>query len=177
MKIRPVWGVVALAVFVMTIPAANWTLDRFGFVDVPWLGPVASGAAWAGLAFVMRDVAQLLLGKWWVLVGIALGAGVSWWVASPSIVGASVAAFTLAETLDWLIYTPLANRHFVSAVVFSSIVGSTLDSALFLYLAFDSTRGWWQLAVAKWVIVGVTTPLAWAIRQRLVADEPEPVPV
>lgn len=167
MKAARLLGVAALGAFVCTIPAANWTLDRYGFRDVPGLGPVASGVVWIGLAFVLRDVAQLIVGKWAVLGGLAVGAVLSWWLADPFIAKASLVSFAIAETLDWVIYTPLADRRFIVAVVASSIVGAVLDSILFLYVAFDSTHGWWQLAFAKCVIVAVATPLAWAARRAL----------
>lgn len=159
-------GFVALAAFVATIPAANWTLDHFGFWDVPWLGPVASGVVWIGLAFVLRDLAQVTLGSWWVWAGIAAGAALSWWLASPGLATASVVSFTVSEGLDWAIYTPLARRDFVRAVLLSSWVGAAVDSALFLWLAFDSTTGWWQLALAKCSIVAIATPLAVLARRR-----------
>ena len=66
-------GFVALALFVASIPLANWTLHRYGFRDVWLLGPVASGVVWVGLAFVARDVVQLTLGKRVTLAGIAAG--------------------------------------------------------------------------------------------------------
>jgi hypothetical protein len=55
---------------------------------------------------------------------------------------------------------PLAERGmFGAAVVASSLVGGTLDSALFLRLAFGSTSGWWQLAVAKAVIIAIASAI------------------
>lgn len=158
------WGVLALLAFVATIPAANWTLDKFGFWDVPWLGPVASGVVWVGLAFVLRDIAQRALGSWWTWAGIVVGAVLSWWLATPELATASVAAFTVSEGLDWAIYTPLARRHFLRAVALSSWAGAALDSAIFVRLAFHSYEGWWQLAVAKCVIVAMAAPLAWRAR-------------
>lgn len=167
MRDKRIAGWVALAVFLLTIPAANWTLDTFGFLDVPGLGPVASGVAWIGLAFVMRDIAQLLIGKWWTLVAIVGGIGLSYILADPFIATASAVAFGVSETMDFAIYTPLARRRFVLAVLASSCVGALLDSYLFLIVAFDSSRGWWQLAVAKSVIVLAVTPLAWGVRRTL----------
>lgn len=157
-------GVAAAAAFALTVPLANWTLERYGFVEVPWLGAVPAGVVWVGAAFVLRDVTQLLLGKWLVLAAIAVGAVLSWWLASPQLASASLAAFALSELLDWCIYTPLADRRFVAAVLASSIAGACLDSALFLWLAFDTSDGWWRLAVAKCLIVAAATPGAWAVR-------------
>lgn len=168
-------GLVALTLFVASIPLANWTLDRYGFRHVPLLGPVASGVVWVGLAFVARDVVQLTLGKTVTLVAIAVGVGLSFWLASPGLAAASAWAFCLSELMDFGIYTPLAKRRFMAAVVISSVAGSFLDSALFLRIAFGSYHGWWQLAVAKSLIVLCAAPVAWGVRQRAVPrNVPQP---
>jgi len=158
-------GLAAAALFVASIPLANWTLDRYGFVDVPGLGGVAAGVVWIGMAFVARDVVQLTLGKVAALVAIAVGVALSYALADPALATASVIAFGLSELLDFGIYTRLARRRFVLAVLVSSVAGSFLDSALFLWIAFGSTAGWWQLAVAKSLIVAAFAPLAWGVRR------------
>jgi queuosine precursor transporter len=153
------------AAFIATIPAANWWLDRYGFWDVPGIGMVASGVIFAGLAFVLRDVAQLLTNRYWTLTAIACGIALSYWLADPFIATASAAAFGVSESLDLAVYTPLADRRFLLAVVLSSLVGAFVDSALFLYLAFDSADGWWQLAVVKSVVIAMAVPFAWRARR------------
>ena len=155
------------AAFVATIPVANWTLDHFGFVRVPGLGMVASGVVWAGLAFVLRDIAQLLTNKWATLIAIGIGVGLSYVLADPFIATASAAAFGLSEALDWAIYSPLAQRRFLLAVILSSFVGALADSALFLQIAFHSTDGWWQLAVVKSAVIALAVPFAWKARRDL----------
>lgn len=155
------------AAFIATIPAANWWLDRFGFWDIPGLGPVASGVIFAGLAFVLRDVAQLLTNRWWTLAAVACGVILSYWLADPFIATASAVAFGLSELLDLAIYTPLAERRFTLAVVLSSLAGGVADSALFLWLAFDSTAGWWQLAVVKAAVIACAVPIARKARRDL----------
>lgn len=172
------WGYVALAAFVATIPAANVTLNHFGFVHVPLLGPVASGVAWVGLAFVLRDVAQVFLGRWWTLPAVAVGALLSWWLATPALAAASGAAFATSEIMDWLIYTPLAESgRFKTGVIVSGYIGSFVDSTLFLWIAFGSLHGWWQLAVVKIAVLMAVTPLAAVIRSRLCSTSPRPRPL
>lgn len=170
-------GLVALALFVASIPLANWTLDRYGFRDVWLLGPVASGVVWVGLAFVARDVVQLTLGKVITLAAIAAGVVLSVILADPGLAAASAWAFCLSELLDFVIYTPLAARRFLAAVLISSVAGSFLDSALFLRIAFGSFHGWWQLAVAKSVIVCLAAPVAWYVRKRLTPPSAPPTVV
>lgn len=152
--------------FLCTIPLANWTLARFGFWDVPWLGPVASGVIWVGVAFVLRDLAQTRLGKWWTLPAIAVGVLLSYWLATPAIATASGVAFGLSELMDWAIFTPLAARgRFTLGVLISGMAGAFVDSAAFLYVAFGSFEGWWQLAVVKIAVLAVATPVARHFRQ------------
>ena len=157
--------VAVFAAYIATIPLANWWLDTFGFWDLPGLGMVASGVIWAGLALCLRDVAQLLTNKWATIPAILVGAAISYAVSDPFIAKASAVAFLLSELLDWSIYTPLARRRFVAAVAASSMAGGMLDSAVFLHIAFDSTDGWWQLAVVKFAVIAAFLPVAWWTRR------------
>lgn len=159
-------GFIALGGFLASIPVANWWLDTHGFYDAPVLGPVPSGLWVVAIAFVLRDLAQLLIGKSWTLLAIAAGALLSWWLASPELAVASASAFGLSELLDFTIYTPLAERgRFAWGVALSGLAASLLDSALFLFIAFGSTAGWWQMGVAKALIVLAATPVAWVVRR------------
>ena len=51
---------------------------------------------------------------------------------------ASGVAFLVSEFADLAVYTPLARRRLVAAVVASSMVGLVVDSIIFLWLAFGS---------------------------------------
>jgi uncharacterized PurR-regulated membrane protein YhhQ (DUF165 family) len=140
-------GIGALAAFIATIPAANWLIGNVGTVcipDGPCLIPVApglmapSGVLMIGLALVLRDIVQAKLGLWAAMTAIAIGACMSWLVAPPSLVIASVAAFAIAELADLSVYTPLRRRGLWLAVLLSGVVGAVIDSAIFLQLAFGS---------------------------------------
>jgi len=140
-------GYLALAGFMLTVPAANWLIGNVGTVcipDGPCLIPVfpglmaPSGVLMIGLALVLRDYVQEKLGLRSALTAIGLGACMSWLVAPPSLVIASVAAFAIAELADLAVYTPLRKRGLWIAVLASGLVGSVIDSALFLQLAFGS---------------------------------------
>jgi uncharacterized PurR-regulated membrane protein YhhQ (DUF165 family) len=153
-------ALVLFGAFAATIPLANWTLAAVGFVNVPLLGPVASGVVWVGLAFVLRDMAQAASTKWATLPAVAVGVALSAWLASPALALASAAAFGVSETLDWAIYTALADRRWTLAVILSSVIGGAVDSALFLSIAFGSATGWWQLAIVKAAVIAATIPIA-----------------
>lgn len=165
-------GWICLALFMASIPFANWYLDRHGFWDLGALGHIPSAVWVVGIAFVLRDLAQITLGRWWTWVAIVVGAVLSWWLATPTIAVASAAAFLWSESTDALIFTPLANRgRFLLGVTLSGYAASVVDSALFVRLAFHSFDGWWQLTIAKILFVALATPVAYGIRQ-VVAPSP-----
>lgn len=135
------------AAFAATIPAANWLIGNVGTECIPngpCLIPVGfglhapSGVLMIGTALVLRDAVQETGGLRAALVAIAIGSCLAWLVAPPLLVLASVAAFLLAELADLAVYTPLRKRQLGLAVLASGLVGSFIDSAVFLWLAFGS---------------------------------------
>ena len=93
-----------------------------------------AGAAAVGFTFTARDLVQRRYGKWgcwlWMLAAAAISA-----LFSPTLALASLGAFVVAEGLDWAVFTatPLSFR---GRAIFSNIVGTPLDSIVFVYLAF-----------------------------------------
>ena len=83
------------------------------------------------------DVTQAALGKAWVVAAIIVGALLSGFVSTNFAVASGV-AFLLSEAADFAVYTPLQRRGWIRAVAASNAVGLVFDSALFLWLAFDS---------------------------------------
>lgn len=140
-------GPIAFALFSATIPAANWLIGNVGTTCIPngpCLIPVGfgldapSGVLMVGAALVLRDIVHERLGAAWALAAIILGGILSWWVAAPALALASVLAFTLSELADFAVYATLRKRWLALAVLASGIVGSIIDSAVFLWLAFGS---------------------------------------
>jgi uncharacterized PurR-regulated membrane protein YhhQ (DUF165 family) len=133
--------------YIATIPVANWLIGNVGTLCVPHgpcLIPVApgimapSGVIMIGAALVLRDLVQRRYGALVSLSCILAGAALSFFVASPALAIASAAAFLLSELADFAVYTPLAKRRFILAVMLSCLIGAAVDSALFLWLAFGS---------------------------------------
>lgn len=140
-------GYIALVLFALTVPTANWMIGSVGTVCLPngpCLIPVGfglmapSGVLMVGAALVLRDMVHERLGGWWAAAAIIAGAGLSALFAAPSLVVASVAAFALAEFSDFAVYAPLRRRHRPIAILASGLAGAIIDSAVFLYLAFGS---------------------------------------
>ena len=175
MNRRQAEGAVALALFILTIPASNWLIGHVGTVCPragPCLVPVGpgvmapSGVLAVGAALVLRDLVQRRLGFAAGLAAIVVGALLSAWVAPPAIVLASATAFLLSELADLLVYTPLQRRRFVTAVVLSSVVGLAVDSAVFLQLAFGSLEFLPGQILGKLWMVLASVPLVQWIRRR-----------
>jgi uncharacterized PurR-regulated membrane protein YhhQ (DUF165 family) len=165
---RKVIGTVALAAFLASIPAANAWLDAYGFWNAPILGPLPSALWIVALSFILRDVAQVTVGKSWAWSAILVGTLLSVWLASPALAIASGAAFLISESTDAAIFTPLANRgRFLLGVTISGYAAGFLDSAVFLRIAFGSFDGWWQLGIAKAIVIAAAVPIAWGARRAL----------
>jgi queuosine precursor transporter len=168
-------GAVFLVLFCLTIPAANWMIGHVGTLcpaTGPCLVPVApgilapSGVLMIGAALVLRDLVQRRLGVEFGIAAVIAGAAISAGVAPPSLVVASATAFLLSEFADFAVYTPLARRRLVAAVVASSMVGLVVDSIVFLWLAFgtlDFLLG--QIIGKAWMVLLAVPLVAWLRRR------------
>lgn len=124
-----------VAAFLGCILAANYATSEFGMAPVAFGLTATAGTYLAGATFVLRDSVQDTYGKRWAVALIALGAVLSFLVADPFIALASGVAFLVAELSDLAVYTPLRKRGYIRAAVASNIVGSFLDTVLFLWIA------------------------------------------
>lgn len=168
-------GYLALAAYAMTIPVANWLIGNVGTVcipDGPCLLPVGfgltapSGVLMIGLALVLRDAVHEQLGAKAALAAIVVGTILSVFLAAPALAIASGAAFLLSELADLTVYAPLRKRRLYAAVILSGVVGSVIDSVVFLALAFgtlDFVAG--QVFGKLWMTIAVL-PIVWAARNR-----------
>jgi uncharacterized PurR-regulated membrane protein YhhQ (DUF165 family) len=174
-KRKTIEGWTFLVLFCLTIPAANWMIGHLGtlcIADGPCVVPVApglmapSGVLMAGAALALRDLVQRRLGVEYGIGAIVVGALISAWLAPPALVVASTAAFLLSEFVDFAVYTPLARRRLVLAVLASSVVGLVVDSIVFLWLAFGSLGFLEGQIVGKLWMVLVALPFVAYLRRR-----------
>jgi uncharacterized PurR-regulated membrane protein YhhQ (DUF165 family) len=168
-------GIAFLILFALTIPAANWLIGNAGTKCVPngpCLIPVApglmapSGVILIGAALVLRDLVQRRLGLAVVSGAILFGSALSAIFAPPSLVIASTLAFLLSEIADLSVYTPLARRGLLAAVVASSVVGLVVDSIVFLWFAFGSLEFLAGQVVGKGWMVLLSIPFVAWLRRR-----------
>lgn len=135
MSTRHVRTVAAASGFLGCILAANYVTSRFGMVPVGFGLAATAGTYFAGLSFILRDAVHDLIGKSWTLAVIAIGAVLSFAVASPMIALASAAAFLIAETTDLAVYGPLRRHGYIRAALASNVIGSLVDTVVFLFIA------------------------------------------
>jgi uncharacterized PurR-regulated membrane protein YhhQ (DUF165 family) len=168
-------GIAFLVLFGLTIPAANWLIGHVGTVCVPQgpcLVPVApglmapSGVTMIGFALVLRDLVQRRLGIGVAVGAILAGSAISASLAPPALVFASATAFLLSELADFAVYTPLARRRLVAAVVASSLCGLVVDSVVFLWLAFGTLDFLLGQIVGKGWMVLLSIPFVAWLRRR-----------
>lgn len=135
-------GVIAAALVLGSLIAANWVTTDYGFIPVGFGFEATAGTLFAGVMLASRDAVQDALGRWAVVAMIILGTAVSFLISAPEIAIASAVAFGVAELLDFAVYTPIRNRSVIGdkrwavAVVLSNIVGAFADTVIFLGIAF-----------------------------------------
>ena len=116
-----------------SIVIANLLVMRFGIVDLGGLS-FPAGAVAVGFTFTARDLVQRRYGKWgcwlWMLAAAAISA-----LFSPTLALASLGAFVVAEGLDWAVFTATP-FSFRGRAILSNLVGTPLDSVVFVFLAF-----------------------------------------
>lgn len=135
-----------IAAFAATVPAANWMIGNVGecIPNGPCLIPVGfglmapSGVLMVGASLALRDAVHSMLGAKFALIAIALGVILSAAVAPQSLVIASAVAFMLSELSDFAVYAPMRRKSVPAAIIASGLVGSIVDSAAFLWIAFGS---------------------------------------
>lgn len=110
-------------------------LVNYAFTVVP-LVKLPDGTMWppvsllVGFVFVARDFAQREIGHK-VLLAMLVGVAISYVMADPFIATASAAAFLVSELVDWAVYS-FTKRPLSQRVLFSSVFGAPVDSAVFL---------------------------------------------
>lgn len=160
-------GYVAMAGFVGTILAANYVTSRYGMIPVGFGLMATAGTYFAGLAFILRDLVQDKAGRKAVVAVILAGAVLSYAISSPFIATASAAAFLLSEGADFAVYTPLRKRGYVRAAVASNLVGTAVDTVIFLTIArFPLGRAFAGQMVGKITVTALAVVLVAVVRLR-----------
>ncbi|QWY83391.1 protein of unknown function DUF165 [Rhizobium phage RHph_X3_2] len=145
-------GFAFMAIYIATILGVNVGFSFVPMIETP-LGLLSPMAVVVGLTFVLRDYAQRYAGHY-VLFGMAIGAILSFLLADPFVAFASLAAFTVAEGADYLMYT-LTKRPFRDRVLLSSLISTPLDTGVFLLGISGFTWGTFLLMIASKMVAAV----------------------
>jgi queuosine precursor transporter len=163
--------------YVGLVILANWLASRY-VVSVGFGRVAPAGVFCIGGVLVLRDWLQQLRGLWWTMPLVYAAGLVSWgigdaagWTSLEKIAVASVVAFSVSETIEAVVFTPLRRRNLTFGVALSATVGNAIDSALFLALAFGSQAFFLGQFIGKSEMIAVGTLLTLG-RRRLV---PAPV--
>lgn len=116
-------------------------------------GLFSPAAIAAGVVFIARDFAQRAVGHR-VLFGMALGAVLSYFLASPALAIASTLAFVVSELADWGVYT-VTKRPFHQRVLISSVLAVPVDSLIFLYMVDILTPVTYIIMVAAKIVTAL----------------------
>ena len=156
---------------------ANWLASAF-VVPVP-LTPYAApaGVFCIGGVLVLRDWMQQIGGLVRTMPLVYAAGLLSWlvgdlagWTSLEKIAVASVVAFTISETVEAIVFTPVRRRNLTLGVALSATIGNALDSYVFLTLAFSSTAFFWG---QFW---GKTEAIAFGVLLTLARRRLAPVP-
>ncbi len=152
--------------YVGLVILANWLASAYT-VDVPLTPYVApAGVFCIGAVLVLRDWIQQLRGLYWTMPLVYAAGLISWgvgdlagWTALEKIAIASVIAFSVSETIEAAVFTPLRKRNLSLGVALSGTVGNAIDSYLFLTIAFGSTAFFWGQFWGKSEMIAIGTAL------------------
>lgn len=154
-----------------SIVVANLLVMQFGIVQAVGIS-FPAGAVAIGMTFTARDLVQRRFGKWgcwlWMFVAAAISA-----LFSPTLALASLGAFVVAEGLDWAVFTttPLSFR---GRAIVSNIVGTPLDSIIFVYLAFGPI---WEAMWGQTIIKLASSLLIVFFVKNTLSTNFEPAPI
>jgi queuosine precursor transporter len=120
-----------VAAYVASIVLVNWLFNILPVIDTP-LGVWPPASIIVGFILILRDLAQREVGHYVLIAMLAAGV-ITYFMVDPFIALASVSAFLVSETADWIVYT-VTRRPLRDRILASSAVSSPLDSVVFLGL-------------------------------------------
>lgn len=153
--------------YLLLIPFLNWAFSWAPIWSLPDGGSWTPFAILPGLVLVFRDFAQREIGHK-VLILLAIGTVLSYFLAAPAIAIASCGAFLISESVDWIIYT-ITKRPLSSRIFLSSLVAAPLDTVMFLYGANMVVPGvltFGSIAASVASKLAASLFVAWLVRRR-----------
>lgn len=137
-------------IYIFSIVLLNVAFSYVPLIDTTF-GLFSPMAVFAGTIFVTRDYMQRKSGTGQALIPMGIAALLSYLLADPFVAIASVAAFVVSEVADWAIYT-ITKLEFHKRVLWSSVISTPIDTAVFLLFIDQMTTGTFLLMVASKLI-------------------------
>lgn len=138
-----------VAGYVAAIILVNWLFAALPMVETP-LGAWPPASLIVGFVLILRDMAQREVGHSVLIAMLAAGV-ITYVMVDPFIAVASVSAFLVSETADWIVYT-VTRRPLRDRILASSAVSSPLDSVVFLgFIGFLSPASFILQTLSKFV--------------------------
>jgi queuosine precursor transporter len=142
---------------------ANWLASKY-VVSVGFGRMAPAGVFAIGAVLVLRDWIQQLAGLWYSLALVYVAGLSSWlvgdaagWTSFQKVAIGSVVAFTISETVEAIVFTPIRRWSLTVGVALSATVGNALDSFVFLAIAFGSQHFFVGQFIGKsWMIIAGT---------------------
>ena len=133
--------------YVAAIPFVNWSFSWAPTVTFPGLREFGFNPVTVvtGLVLVFRDFAQREM-RHKVLAAMAMGVCWSFYYAPPEIAAASAAAFAIAESVDWALFT-FTRFRLSTRVMLSSLIAAPVDTTIFLMGAKMLTFPNWLMSI------------------------------
>ena len=161
--VNNLWRVKSTICYIIFILLINYLFAHFPYIAV-FGHAFASADLIVGFIYLLRDFSQREIGHY-VIIAMLIGAGLSYGLASEAIAVASVTAFVIGESLDWLIYN-FARTSFSKRLLWSSVISVPVDSFVFLYM-INSLTFMQFLMMFLGKLLGVLLLWgAWRVRQK-----------
>jgi uncharacterized PurR-regulated membrane protein YhhQ (DUF165 family) len=145
--VKTVW----IFLYIASVVAVNMAFAHWP--QLSWLWSVGVGSI-----FVTRDFCQRSIGHY-VVIPMIIGMILSYWMASPFVALASAAAFSVSETVDWIVFT-ITKRPLKDRVLLSCGLSSPADSFVFLSIVGILSPFLFLFQMMSKLVAGI---MVWAI--------------
>lgn len=103
-----------------------------------------------GMIYIFRDLAQQEI-QHYIIALMLIGVGITYIVVDPQIAKASIAAFIIGESIDWVLYT-WSKQSMAKRLLISSLTSAPVDSFIFLLMIQQmNTASLLLMIIGKWL--------------------------